>query len=166
MTAMCRLMVTGLLLPVLALAAESGSNGPVLFGAPLADDELDRLRGGFLQGGLEISIGLDQVVAVDGQELIVNRLTIPNLNQRVQGEAIKHTMETVVQVLQPDQPGGTRVMAGPGGAGGGWTTIIQNSLNSTVIQNVHQLNIELNNLAAGHQVPLHLGEHLNGLLGR
>lgn len=56
-----------------------------LAGPVLADEELDRLRGGFMQDGLEISIGLDQIVALNGQELIVNRLTIPNLNQKMRG---------------------------------------------------------------------------------
>lgn len=133
---------------------------------PLADEELDRLRGGFLRGGLEISIGLDQIVNVNGEQLVVNRLIIPNLNQRVGDRAMDYSRETIVQVMQPDQPTGARVATGLGGGGQGWTTVIQNSLNATVIQNIHQLNIELNNLAVSHQVPMHLGEHLNRLLGR
>ena len=44
----------------------------------LADTELDQLRGGFVMNNLEISIGLEQVLAVNGQTLVVNRLTIPN----------------------------------------------------------------------------------------
>jgi hypothetical protein len=166
MNIMRSLLLTGLMLPALVGADESGLDVRSLFGVPLADDELDRLRGGFLQDGLEISIGLDQIVSVNGRELIVNRLTIPNLNQPRRGREVEHTMETVVQILQPDQPGDPRVMAGPAATGSGWTTIIQNSLNSTVIQNIHQLNIELNNLTAGHQVPMHLGEHLNRLMSR
>ncbi|MGM0569802.1 hypothetical protein [Marinobacter sp.] len=160
----CRLLAAVLLSPGVVLAGESGSGVLNLAGPALADEELDRLRGGFFQDGLEISIGLDQIVAVNGQELIVNRLTIPNLNQKVRGD-VAHHMETVVQVMQPDQPAGARVAVGPGAGGGGWTTVIQNSLNSTVIQNIQRLNIELNNLAAHQQVPLHLGEHLNSLLG-
>lgn len=138
-----------------------------LFGVPLADQELDQLRGGFFQEGLEISIGLDQIVSVNGQHMVVNRLTIPNLNQRTAGRAVEHQLETVLQVVQPESTGsGARVETSLGGAGQGWTTIIQNSLNSTVIRNIHQLNIELNNLGARHQVPQGLGEHLDQLLTR
>lgn len=159
------LLLVVILCPGSLLAATPGDERLELAGPVLADEELDRLRGGFLQDGLEISIGLDQIVALNGQELIVNRLTIPNLNQKI-SEDVAHRMETVVQVMQPDQPAGTRVAMGSGGAGSGWTTVIQNSLNSTVIQNIHRLNIELDNLAAHQQVPLHLGEHLNRLLSR
>ncbi|WP_417546913.1 hypothetical protein [Marinobacter segnicrescens] len=165
MNNLCRWLLAVTLSPGPLLAAPPVNEVLNLAGPVLADEELDRLRGGFLQDGLEISIGLDQVVALNGQELIVNRLTIPNLNQKIRGE-VAHRMETVVQVLQPDEPAGARVAVGPGIGGSGWTTVIQNSLNSTVIQNIHRLNIELNNLAVHQQVPLHLGEHLNRLLSR
>ncbi|WP_092015714.1 hypothetical protein [Marinobacter daqiaonensis] len=135
-------------------------------GVPLADEELDQLRGGFLRGDLEISIGLDQIVTFNGEELVVNRLTIPNLNQRVSGRAMDYSHETVIQILRPDQTGGARVATNPSVGGQGWTTVIQNNLNDSVIQNIHQLNIELDNLAVSHQMPLHLGEHLNRLLSR
>jgi len=165
MNNVCRLLVAVMLFPGPLLAATPVNEVLNLAGPVLADEELDRLRGGFMQDGLEISIGLDQIVALNGQELIVNRLTIPNLNQKMRGE-VAHRMETVVQVMQPDEPAGARVAVGPGIGGSGWTTVIQNSLNSTVIQNIHRLNIELNNLAVHQQVPLHLGEHLNRLLSR
>lgn len=166
MNSLFRLLAGVILLsPGVALSAAPAKDVLQLSGAALADEELDRLRGGFLQDGLEISIGLDQIVAVNGQELIVNRLTIPDLNRRISGE-VASRMETVVQVMQPDQPAGTRVAVGNGAGGSGWTTVIQNSLNASVIQNIHQLNIELNNLSSRQQMPLHLGEHLNMLLGR
>jgi hypothetical protein len=53
-------------------------------------------------------------------------------------------------------------MAGPNG----WMTVVQNSLDSTVIQNMHQLNIELNNLGVGHQFPARFSDQLIQLLGR
>jgi hypothetical protein len=53
-------------------------------------------------------------------------------------------------------------MAGPSG----WMTVVQNSLDSTVIQNMHQLNIELNNLGAGNQFPARFSDQLIQLLGR
>ena len=140
---------------------------PPLFGVPLADGELDRLRGGFFQNGLEIAIGLDQIVSITGEHMVVNRLTIPNLNQRGAGRAVDHQLATVLQVARPDPSGaGARVATSLSGSGQGWTTIIQNSLNTTVIRNIHQLNIELNNLGAARQIPQGLSGHLNLLLTR
>ena len=50
---------------------------------PLSDPELAEYRGGFLMDNLEISIGLEQIVGINGDTLVINRLTIPNLNQVV-----------------------------------------------------------------------------------
>jgi len=114
---------------------------------------------------LEISIGLEQIVGINGDTLVINRLTIPNLNQTVNDRLVDHQMETVLEVISADRSGGARVlsnMAGPNG----WMTVIQNNLDSTVIQNMHQLNIELNNLGVGNQFPARFSDQLVQLLGR
>jgi len=131
----------------------------------LSDLELSEYRGGFLMDSLEISIGLEQIVGINGDTLVINRLTIPNLNQTVNGGLVDSQMETVVEVISANRSGGARVssnMAGPNG----WMTVVQNSLDSTVIQNMHQLNIELNNVGAGNQFPARLSDQLVQLLGR
>lgn len=130
----------------------------------LADRELAALRGGFLVDNLEISIGLEQVVSVNGEMLAINRLTIPNLNQMVSGQALPHKLETVLGVVGPGQNGSALVAASA--AEGGWLTVIQNNLNSTVIQNAQQLNIELNNLGAGYRIPDSMREPILQFLGR
>ncbi|WP_203142880.1 hypothetical protein [Marinobacter mangrovi] len=66
----------------------------------LDDPILDQQRGGFRIGNLEISIGLEQVVAIDGQIEVINRLLIPNLNQSVGSGAVAHQIEQV-QVSRP-----------------------------------------------------------------
>ncbi|WP_275704924.1 hypothetical protein [Marinobacter iranensis] len=132
---------------------------------PLSDSELADYRGGFLMDNLEISIGLEQIVGINGDTLVINRLTIPNLNQAVNDRLVGHHTETVLEVISANQSGGARVsssMAGPNG----WMTVVQNSLDSTVIQNMHQLNIELNNLGAGAQFPARFSDQLVQLLGR
>lgn len=132
---------------------------------PLSDLQLSEYRGGFLMDNLEITIGLEQVVGINGDTLVINRLTIPNLNQTVNGRLVDHQMETVVEVINANQNGGARVssnLAGPNG----WMTVIQNNLDSTVIQNIHHLNIELNNLGAGGQFPAQFSDQLLQLLGR
>ena len=132
---------------------------------PLSDPELSEYRGGFLMDNLEISIGLEQVVGINGDTLVINRLTIPNLNQPVNDRLLDHQMETVLEVVSANRNDGARVasqMAGPNG----WMTVVQNGLDSTVIQNMHQLNIELNNLGVGNQFPARFSDQLIQLLGR
>lgn len=132
---------------------------------PLTDPELAEYRGGFLMDNLEISIGLEQIVGINGDTMVINRLTIPNLNQAVSDRLVDHHTETVLEVISANQSGGARVssnMAGPNG----WMTVIQNNLDSTVIQNMHQLNIELSNLGAGNQFPAQFSDQLVQLLGR
>lgn len=132
---------------------------------PLSDPELADYRGGFLMDNLEISIGLEQIVGINGDTMVINRLTIPNLNQAANDRLVDHHTETVLEVISANQSGGARVssnMAGPNG----WMTVIQNNLDSTVIQNMHQLNIELNNLGAGNQFPARFSDQLVQLLGR
>lgn len=131
--------------------------------AVLDDPALASQRGGFLLGDLEIAIGLEQVVAIDGESLVINRLNIPNLNQVVGNRGLEHELETVLQVAVPGQ-GMTSVISS--GMGGGWLTRIQNSLDSTLIQNIQQLDIELNNLGQGQPPPFQLNDQLLPLLGR
>lgn len=132
---------------------------------PISDGELAKYRGGFLTDNLEISIGLEQVVGINGDTLVINRLTIPNLNQPGNNRLLDHQMETVLEVISANRSGEARIassMAGPNG----WMTMVQNSLDGTVIQNMHQLNIELNNLGIGNQLPARFSDQLIQLLGR
>ena len=193
----------------LAVAGGAEASWPDNLGAPLPDHELDQLRGGFVGlENLEISIGLEQLVAVNGQTMILNRLTIPNLNQVVDGGQITARVEQALANAMPngnaaiiipaasgqsvgDSAGGALAPTGPsvvqgsspgtGASGPGqkpqsqptphfgaaatglsvastmnaghWMTIIQNRFNGTVIQNMQQLNIELNNLGAVYRLP-------------
>ena len=132
---------------------------------PLSDPELADYRGGFLMDSLEISIGLEQIVGINGDTLVINSLTIPNLNQTVNNRQVDHQLETVLEVISADRSGSARVFSNMGGPNG-WMTVVQNNLDSTVIQNMHQLNIELNNLGVGNQFPARFNDQLVQLLGR
>lgn len=133
---------------------------------PLSDPVLADYRGGFQMDNLEISIGLEQIVAINGDTRVINRLTIPNLNQAVNDHLVGHQMETLVEVISANPVGGARVSSNMAGSNG-WMTVIQNSLDSAVIQNIHKLDIELNNLgAAGNQFPERFSDQLGQLLGR
>lgn len=130
----------------------------------LSDEELSSLRGGFSLDNLEISIGLEQVISVNGETLAVNRLTIPNLNQVVSGKVMPHQMERVFGIINSGQSGQALVSATSNA--GGWMTLIQNDLNGSIIQNARQLNIELNNLGAGYRMPDGLRNPILQFLGR
>lgn len=132
---------------------------------PISDRELSEYRGGFLVDNLEIRIGLEQVVGINGDTLVINRLTIPNLNQPVNDRLLDHQMETVIEVISANRHGNARVMSNMAGPNG-WMTVVQSSLDSTVIQNMHQLDIELNNLGVGNQFPARFSDQLIQLLGR
>ncbi|MDO6822477.1 hypothetical protein [Marinobacter sp. 1_MG-2023] len=162
MVSLPRCAVTGLVV-VLGAAGMSAAAEGIFSELPLSDDELSTQRGGFSLNNLEISIGLEQVVSVNGETLAINRLTIPNLNQLISGNAMPHKVETVLGIINSGQNGQALVSATSND--GGWMTLIQNDLNSSVIQNARQLNIELNNLGAGYRMPDNLRAPILQFLG-
>ncbi|MGO1692146.1 MAG: hypothetical protein ACTHY7_03910 [Marinobacter sp.] len=163
MVSMQRCALMGLAFFLTSVAMPAGADG-LLLSSALSDDELASYRGGFSLGNLEISIGLEQVVSVNGEALAINRLTIPNLNQMVSGQALPHRIDTVLGIINSGQNGQALVSAASGA--GGWMTLIQNDLNGAVIQNARQLNIELNNLGPGYRIPDSLRNPILQFLGR
>ncbi|XKH01875.1 hypothetical protein LG325_03615 [Marinobacter nauticus] len=138
----------------MALAAMSVQAEMRLSEAPLSDAELATLRGGFVLDGLEIAIGLEQVVAVNGETQVINHLRIPNLNQRLGSDGLSLQMESLVaQSIGSD---GIRLTTGAVG-NGGWMTVLQNSLDSATIQQNRQLDIELNNIGNVYRLPRDAG---------
>ncbi|MBR9871951.1 MAG: hypothetical protein GYB26_12515 [Gammaproteobacteria bacterium] len=152
-------LVTGLAAGTLPASAES-----MFIAQPLTDPELAAQRGGFMLDNLEISIGLEQIMSVNGDTLAVNRLTIPNLNQVLDGGGVQHQVESMLSLINSGQAG--QALVSTSSASGGWMTLIQNDLNGAVIQNVRQLNIELNNLGTGYRIPDHLRNPSLQFLGR
>jgi len=165
MTMMIRMPAIALLAISFAVLSPSVQAELTLGVEALSDPELSDYRGGFLMDNLEISIGLEQVVGINGDTLVINRLTIPNLNQVVNDRLVDHKMQTVLEVISANRSGGARVSSNMAGSNG-WMTVVQNSLDNTVIQNLHQLNIELNNLGAGTRFPARFSDQLVQLLGR
>ena len=122
--------------------------------SPLPDEELAKLRGGFIMDGLEIAIGLEQIVAVDGEARVINRIQIPNLNQSLSAGQLQR-VESLWVTEGVDQQG-LRITSGTMGSNG-WMTVLQNSLNNTTIQQIRQLDIELNNLGGVYRLPRDAG---------
>lgn len=162
-------LTQGLLLAVtIGFALCSQARAELALPTPVLEDTvLDTQRGGFLLDNLEISIGLEQVVAVNGETLVVNRLTIPNLNQVLSPsqQQIKHNLETSV-VVPGSLDGQSAIVATNLTLNSGWLTQIQNSLDNVVIQNMRALNIELNNIGALQRMPDAFGDHFLQSPGR
>src|SRR5690554_7586798 len=72
---------------------------------PLPEAELALLRGGFVLDGLEIAIGLEQLVAVNGETLVVNRLNIPDLNQAMNSDRLTQQMQQMETVMNVQAAG-------------------------------------------------------------
>lgn len=137
----------------LKLMSLSGSPAELeLATTPLPDSVLETQRGGFLVGNLEISIGLEQVLAVNGETVAISRLHIPNLNQISGIPEIDQQLESALTLAAPGLNPGTVVDTSIINDAA-ILTRIQNSLNDTVIQNMRQLNIELNNLSPNQRLP-------------
>ncbi len=130
----------------------------------LADDVLASQRGGFWVDNLEIAIGLEQIVAVNGETQVVNRLTIPNLNQAAIQSQLESHFESVSSFGLSLNPGTVIKSGGLGDSG--WLTTIQNDVDGVVIQNMRQLNIEINNLNGNQRLPRYFDTQYLQSLGR
>lgn len=148
-------------LTIIAIPGQADTLFPV---EALSDQELATYRGGFTLDNLEISIGLEQVVSLNGETLAINRLTVPNLNQMISGQSVPSQVESVLGFVSPGIGGQASVLTNP--VAGGWMTRIQNDLNGAIIQNARQLDIQLNNLGSGFHMPDRLREPLLEFLGR
>src|SRR5690554_6380593 len=112
------------------------------------------LRGGFVLDGLEIAIGLDQLVAVNGDAPVVNRLNIPDPHRDMNSNRYTHKMQQMETVMNVQAAGaaGRSLTSAPVG-NDGWMTVLHDSLDSTTIQHIRTLNIELNNLGGAYRFP-------------
>jgi hypothetical protein len=108
------------------------------------DSELATMRGGFITSdGLNISIGLEQVVMIDGEIKVKNNFNLTDLGQAQSPGAANNKMINLVQngdknAVSPD------VQAN---FGNGSLTLIQNSLDDQRIQNLNLLKIDVSGIS-------------------
>ena len=109
------------------------------WGAALPEPVLAEQRGGFINAeGLKIAVGLESLVRINGELRSAMQVQLPDLRQLARGG---HTLGSQLEVIQ-NGPGN----ALPGDFAdqvSGLGTVIQNSLNDQVIQNLKSLNIEI-----------------------
>jgi len=76
-----------------ALPVQAADEGPdtepvAAFGAPVAADTLDGARGGFeVAGGLNLALGIERVVSVNGEVLSRTNISIPDLSAMTSDQA-------------------------------------------------------------------------------
>jgi hypothetical protein len=141
-------LLAGLLGCVVAVHAQSA---PTLqrvagFGFPVSNERLDGVRGGFDLDGLQVSLGIERAVYIDGNLVTYASVNIPDLAHITtqQAMALANALSTVnVQ----NGPGNT---FNPSGISSNTTaaTVIQNTLNNQTIRNLTTLNVGVNTLNA------------------
>jgi hypothetical protein len=100
---------------------------------PVKDEQLDRMRGGFsTPDGLQVSLGIERLVSINGELVARTRLDISNLNH-LTGEHLSQTRDALstVNLIQNGRDNIYQaVQSAPAGAG----VVIQNTLNDQLIR--------------------------------
>lgn len=132
--------------------------------APVGDDELDELRGGFqTPDGLSVSFGIERVVYVNGVLQSTTALRVEDLGQLHGGAAGPAVVLPPGATVALIQNGGGNSVAGNVLNGAALGTIIQNSLDNQKIQTVTTINATVNSVQAlqGLRMQNSLQEALN-----
>lgn len=131
--------------PAVALRPRSGSTGTELAWAPVDDEHLDTMRGGFeTASGLRVGFGIDRVVYINGNLAASTQLYIPDVGHmtRDDARALAAMVGSVTWIR--NGPGNTfdpTTMSTTYGA-----TVIQNTLDNQVIRNQITINAAVNTL--------------------
>jgi len=118
-----------------ALPAKAGDAGarplPVL-GTPVAHETLDKARGGFeVAGGLNLALGIERVVSVNGEVLSRTNIAIPDLSAMTAEQArLAHDALGAAKVIQL---GNNNFVASDIALNNG-ATLLQNTLNGQDIR--------------------------------
>jgi hypothetical protein len=141
---------TGLLIAHEATATvlDNGSDGftddnPFAQMATVSDTDLADMRGGFIAGGLNISFGVDVLSLVNGTPIIQYSFTdanlpgAPGVPDGLQHIVSNNGLQNVIQVGN-----GNRIIDSFSGFEG-MLTVIQNTLDNTVIQHFSTITIDI-----------------------
>jgi hypothetical protein len=112
------------------------------WGAPVPAQTLEEQRGGFINAeGLKVSVGLESLVRINNELRSNVTVQLPNLTELAREGG---TLGSQVEVVQ-NGPGNT-LPSDLQNRISGLGTVIQNSLNDQVIQNLKSLNIEISGI--------------------
>ena len=131
-----------------ALPARAGDAGarplPVL-GTPVADETLDKARGGFeVAGGLNLALGIERVVSVNGEVLSRTNIAIPDLSAMTAEQArLAHDALGAAKVIQL----GNNNFVGSDIALNNGATLLQNTLNGQDIRAATTISSSVNSMS-------------------
>jgi len=112
------------------------------WGAPVPAQALEEQRGGFINAnGLKVSVGLESLVRINDELRSNVQVQLPDLTRLAREGG---TLGSQVEVIQ-NGPGNT-LPSDLQDRLSGLGTVIQNSLNDQVIQNLKSMNIEISGL--------------------
>lgn len=116
-----------------------------------SDQEINGMRGGYVtEGGLNFSFGIEQAIFVDGILKATNTLNVvkegAGLPQALQGPS--GNTPTVVQI----GPGNTFLPTDLEQLQSGFFTVVQNSMDQKVIQNINKINATISVLGLQREI--------------
>ena len=135
----------GLVLASAAIATQGyagSADNPFSSENAVASEQLDDYRGGFVtNNGLEVSLGIERIVTINGNVAEHSDLELGDLGRLTSGQSTL-TADTAAQVRLIQNGGGQfAVQMGNSVLGG---TVIQNSLNDQLIRNQTIINASVN----------------------
>jgi hypothetical protein len=99
---------------------------------PVKDEQLEQMRGGFTTAsGLQVSLGIERLVAINGELVARTRVDISDLNH-MSDEQLRQTRDALSSVKLIQNGGANIYQASDSAHGGG--VVIQNTLNDQSIQ--------------------------------
>jgi hypothetical protein len=100
---------------------------------PVTDETLARSRGGFTTAaGLQMSLGIERLVSINGEIVARTRVDISDLNH-LSGEQLRQTRDALSSV-KLIQNGGDNIYQAGASANAGGGMVIQNTLNDQLIR--------------------------------
>ncbi len=133
-----------------SLTGDTGSNNEMADWAPVSEDTLDDLRGGFdLGNGLVASFGIDRAVYVNGNLVTSTSFNIPDIAHITATQAA--AMNTALNSVSLIQVGPNNTFDPASLSHTTAATVIQNTLNHQNIQSITTVNASVNSLNAFRQ---------------
>ena len=114
----------------------------------IPDQELAKMRGGFITSdGLNINVGLERLVMIDGTIKTQFNLDLSGLNQNSgKSSSLPSDQNNMIQLIQNGENNLVTPDV-PAKFGGGALTIIQNSQDNKLIQNFTTLQIDVSGMS-------------------
>lgn len=132
-------------LPVQASDAALDDAPPSAFGAPVEADTLDGARGGFeVAGGLNLALGIERVVSVNGEVLSRTNISIPDLGAMTSDQA--RLAQDALGSAKLIQLGGNNFVASDIALNNG-ATLLQNTLDGQDIRAATTISSTVNSMS-------------------